>query len=144
MFPSSKRYKDLPDTMFDPFAYDKLARKMIKKMVDKSVWEAQNKIEAGKYFTREELQDDQELVNTWNDYRVETKDNVNSPAHYNLNEHGIECIQAIEASMSKEEFQGYVKGNCVKYIWRYKNKGKAKEDLQKAQWYLNKLIETVK
>lgn len=71
------------------------------------------------------------------------QDNVNSPAHYNLNEHGIECIQAIEASMSKEEFQGYLKGNIIKYLWRYKNKGKAKEDLEKAAWYLNKLKGTL-
>jgi hypothetical protein len=66
---------------------------------------------------------------------------VDSPPHYNQS--GIECIQAIEASMSKEEFQGYCKGNAQKYLWRYKYKGKEKEDLQKAQWYLNRLVETL-
>lgn len=66
-------------------------------------------------------------------------DPVNHPQHYNLNEHGIECIQAIEASMSKEGFKGYLKGNVMKYLWRYEYKGKALEDLEKAAWYLNKL-----
>lgn len=64
-------------------------------------------------------------------------DEVNSPSHYN--QHGIECIQAIEASMSKEEFQGYLKGNTIKYLWRYRYKGKPKQDLQKALWYLSRL-----
>ena len=56
---------------------------------------------------------------------------------------GVEAIQAIEASMSTEAFQGYLKGNCMKYIWRMSYKGKAKEDTLKAQWYLNRLIETL-
>jgi len=66
-------------------------------------------------------------------------DSVEKPAHYNQS--GIECIQAIEASMSKDQFCGYLKGNIQKYIWRYEDKNKI-EDLKKAQWYLNKLIET--
>ena len=66
-------------------------------------------------------------------------DNVEKPAHYNQS--GIECIQAIEASMSKDQFCGYLKGNIQKYVWRYEDKNKI-EDLKKAQWYLNKLIET--
>jgi len=66
-------------------------------------------------------------------------DNVEKPAHYNQS--GIECIQAIEASMRKDQFCGYLKGNIQKYIWRYEDKNKI-EDLKKAQWYLNKLIET--
>jgi hypothetical protein len=66
-------------------------------------------------------------------------DNVENPAHYNQS--GIECIQAIEASMTSDQFCGYLKGNIQKYIWRYEDKNKI-EDLKKAQWYLNKLIET--
>jgi len=68
-------------------------------------------------------------------------DPVNNPSHYNTG--GVEAIQAIEASMSAEAFQGYLKGNCMKYIWRMSYKGKAKEDTLKAQWYLNRLIETL-
>lgn len=65
-------------------------------------------------------------------------DNVNHPEHYTQG--GIECIDAIKASMTREEFVGYLKGNCLKYLWRYRNKGKAQEDLKKAQWYLDKLV----
>lgn len=66
-------------------------------------------------------------------------DNVNSPKHYNTG--NIECIEAIKASMSKEEFLGYLKGSGLKYLWRYRYKGKPVEDLEKAQWYLNKLTQ---
>lgn len=66
------------------------------------------------------------------------KDAVNNPQHYN--HRGIECISAIEASMAPSQFQGYLKGNIIKYLWRYEYKN-GLEDLKKAQWYLNKLIE---
>ena len=66
-------------------------------------------------------------------------DLVNHPSHYTNGK--IECIEAIEASMSPEEFKGYLKGNAIKYLWRYKLKGKPKEDLAKAQWYISKLSE---
>jgi hypothetical protein len=69
------------------------------------------------------------------------EDLVNHPTHYNSG--GIECIQAIEASMELEAFQGYLKGNILKYIWRMSYKGKALEDCEKSQWYLNKLISTL-
>lgn len=68
-------------------------------------------------------------------------DVVNKPSHYNKS--GIECIQAIEASMTREEFLGYLKGNVLKYNWRYRYKNGV-EDLEKAQWYQNKLLETYK
>lgn len=64
-------------------------------------------------------------------------DNVNSPAHYRQG--GIECIEAIKASMSEEGFKDYLKGNVMKYIWRYEHKGRAIEDIEKAMWYLNRL-----
>jgi hypothetical protein len=61
-----------------------------------------------------------------------------NPSHYT---HGaIECIEAIEASMSIEAFKGFLKGNAIKYLWRYQQKNGA-EDLKKAQWYLSRLIE---
>ena len=68
----------------------------------------------------------------------EEEDVVNSPNHYNNG--SIECIEGIQASMSTEAFAGYLKGNCMKYLWRYDYKGKPVEDLQKAQWYLAELI----
>ena len=67
-----------------------------------------------------------------------TPDMVNHPSHYT---HGkVECIDAIEESMTTEAFRGYCKGAALKYLWRYERKGKPLEDLQKAQWYLVKLI----
>ena len=68
-------------------------------------------------------------------------DNVSSPKHYSLNHKGIECIDAMEAALTPEEFKGYLHGNIIKYIWRYKYKN-GLEDLKKGQWYLNKLIAT--
>jgi hypothetical protein len=64
-------------------------------------------------------------------------DMVNSPRHYN--ESGIECIDALQAMLG-DGFEAYLQGNIAKYLWRYKYKNGG-EDLQKAKWYLNKLIE---
>jgi len=64
-------------------------------------------------------------------------DLVNHPSHYA--DSAIECIDAIEAQLTAEEFQGYLRGNCVKYTWRWRNKGGV-QDLKKAQWYLDRLI----
>lgn len=66
-------------------------------------------------------------------------DFVNHPKHYCDHPSGIECIDAIEAGMSEEMFEGYLKGCCNKYLWRYKIKG-GSESLRKAQWYLDRLI----
>jgi hypothetical protein len=62
-------------------------------------------------------------------------DSVNSPSHYTGE---VECIDAIKSSMSHEAFKGYLKGNIIKYIWRFERKN-GHEDLLKAQWYINKL-----
>ena len=41
--------------------------------------------------------------------------------------------------MTEEAFKGFLKGNCIKYLYRYENKNGA-EDLKKAQWYLSRLL----
>ena len=66
-------------------------------------------------------------------------DAVNHPRHYAKNG-GIECIEAQEASMSKEAFRGALKFNVQKYVWRYEDKEEPLEDLKKARWYLDLLI----
>ena len=66
------------------------------------------------------------------------EDVVNHPPHYT--DGGIECIEAIEAALTIEEYRGYCKGNCLKYIWRERHKG-GTESLKKAQWYLDRLIQ---
>lgn len=65
-------------------------------------------------------------------------DMVNSPAHYN--KAGIETIDIIQ-SVTGDGFETYLQGNILKYICRYKYKNGV-EDLEKARWYLNRLIET--
>ncbi len=64
-------------------------------------------------------------------------DMVDKPFHYN--QAGIECIDAIKAATGTG-FEQYLQGNIIKYVWRYRYKGKL-QDLKKAQWYLEKLIE---
>ncbi|MDU4943857.1 MAG: DUF3310 domain-containing protein [Mixta calida] len=68
-------------------------------------------------------------------------DNVNHPSHYTTG--GIECIDAMKASMTSEAFLGYLKGNIQKYLWRYEKKLAPAEDLKKARWYLDRLIAEV-
>jgi len=65
-------------------------------------------------------------------------DMVNEPPHYTQG--GIECIDAIRAALTPEEFRGFCKGNAIKYSWREKHKG-GNEDLKKAGWYLAKVVE---
>lgn len=67
--------------------------------------------------------------------------NVNHPTHYN--KAGIEAIEGIKGSMDINEYRGFLKGNVLKYLWRYEYKLKPLEDLKKAKWYLDKLIESV-
>jgi hypothetical protein len=64
-------------------------------------------------------------------------DLVNHPPHYVNGE--IECIEAIEAQLTPEEFRGYLKANIAKYVWRERHKG-GTESLKKARWYLDLLI----
>ena len=64
-------------------------------------------------------------------------DSVNQPEHYRQGE--IECIDAIEAALTPEEFRGYCKGNILKYVWRERHKAGA-ESLAKAEWYLRRLL----
>tara|TARA_R100001594_G_scaffold131076_1_gene170501 strand:+ start:4044 stop:4328 length:285 start_codon:yes stop_codon:yes gene_type:complete len=62
---------------------------------------------------------------------------VNSPPHYKQGD--VECIEAIKSACGAE-YQGYLQGNIMKYIWRYRAKGQSINDLKKAQWYLKELI----
>lgn len=63
---------------------------------------------------------------------------VNHPGHYNRGE--IECIDAARAMLTPDEFRGAMKFLTLKYIWREGQKGDAAEDLQKASWYLDRLL----
>jgi hypothetical protein len=67
-----------------------------------------------------------------------SSDPVN-PSHYKQG--GIECIEAIKAALG-EGFPDYLRGNVMKYLWRYKEKGGV-EDLRKSAWYLDRLFKEV-
>lgn len=64
-------------------------------------------------------------------------DMVNHPPHYTAG--GIECIEAIRAALTPDEFRGHCKANAMKYIWRERNKG-ADESIRKAIWYLTEMM----
>ena len=70
-------------------------------------------------------------------------DMVNHPTHYTTS--NIECIDALEslASGYKDPVQAGLAWQVVKYIWRSPLKGNQLEDLQKAKWYLDRLISKV-
>ena len=71
-------------------------------------------------------------------YARELKAAVNRPRHYTQN--GTETIEMIRQSLTDEEFSGYLKGNILKYVCRYKYKGMPLKDLMKSQWYLERLV----
>ena len=64
-------------------------------------------------------------------------DPVNHPEHYTSG--NIECLDAIKAALG-DNYKYYVQGNLLKYIWRFSLKN-GKQDLQKAQFYLNDLLD---
>lgn len=69
-------------------------------------------------------------------------DPVNHPAHYTRG--GIECIDAITAAVCElPGTEAWLVGQIIKYIWRYKWKN-GLEDLSKARFYLDRLIDTIK
>jgi len=98
-----------------------------------------------------DVKSDLDLIGEWGfdvkplDFTIKDKhleirkegDRVNHPSHYN--ESGIECIEAIRATLGSE-FPAYCKGNVMKYLWRYQYKNGI-EDLKKAQVYLNWMVE---
>ena len=65
-------------------------------------------------------------------------DTINHPSHYTQGE--IECIDAIKAALTPDEFRGYCKGNALKYIWRERHKGQD-DSIAKAKWYMDKITE---
>ena len=72
------------------------------------------------------------------------EDLVNNPNHYQSEGNGgIECIDAIQAALTEEEFQGFCKGNNIKYTWRANRKQDVRTNIEKARWYLNKLLDNL-
>jgi hypothetical protein len=85
------------------------------------------------------------MLNATKPKRVKAKlldDPVNSPSHYTAG--GIETIDYIKAKLTPEEYIGYLKGSVIKYTSRAGKKIDTIQDLEKAQWYMNRQIKELK
>ena len=69
-------------------------------------------------------------------------DMISNPRHYELGNTGVEAIDVIKASLTREEFIGYLRGNILKYQLR-SNKKNGIEDLKKADIYSGWLVEVL-
>ena len=77
-------------------------------------------------------------------YRLEKlppDDIINSPKHYIQG--SVECIDAIQAALTEEQFIGFLRGNVIKYHWRLGNKDIPLQEVEKGLWYANKLKEVL-
>jgi hypothetical protein len=63
------------------------------------------------------------------------------PEHYQTGQQ--QPIEYMENSFTQEEYDGFCKGNIIKYVSRFRSKN-GLEDLKKAQTYLQFLIDTYK
>lgn len=68
-------------------------------------------------------------------------DSINHPDHYHKG--GIDVIGFSEKQFSDAELRGFYRMNCLKYITRFDRKN-GREDLKKALFYLNKLLDLEK
>lgn len=71
--------------------------------------------------------------------KVEPKEMVNNPAHYQVD--GVSCIDIMIKLYGKDAVLNFCMLNSFKYQWRCNHKNNCKEDLQKARWYMNKYLE---
>ena len=68
-------------------------------------------------------------------------DKVNHPSHYTGGK--VECIDALEAATKDlMGIQAVCTANAIKYLWRWKKKN-GREDLEKAKWYIDRLLKEV-
>lgn len=66
-------------------------------------------------------------------------DMVNNPPHYTQGE--IECIDAIKSALGIEGFKYFCRGQIIKYTWRAEHKNDFNEDIQKCEYYVQRLRE---
>ena len=74
----------------------------------------------------------------WASDKVAEKDNVNHPSHYETGK--FECIDVMVETQGVEAVKAFCICNAFKYLYRHKNKN-GTEDVKKAIWYLNKLVD---
>lgn len=82
----------------------------------------------------------------WDDFSKDrgprTTDMVNHPPHYTKG--GIETIDYMEAKSTPEEFKGHLRLTAIKYLSRAGDKDDILQEYEKAEWYIKRLIETIK
>ena len=71
-----------------------------------------------------------------------TADAVNHPKHYEVWD-GLEAKEIVRMLLTEEEYNGWCKGNLIKYRMRagLKNPQKIVEDIEKAEWFKRELIQ---
>lgn len=62
---------------------------------------------------------------------------VDHPPHYTKG--AVECIDAIKAALTPDEYRGYLKGAILKYAWRERHKNRL-QDIKKLRWYATELV----
>mgnify|MGYP004544921049 CR=1 FL=1 len=65
---------------------------------------------------------------------------INHPEHYG-GDSIFECVKVLKAWLPEEEYRGFLRGNAIKYLCRLGKKDEAAQELKKARWYIDKLIE---
>ena len=114
---------------------------MINKTIDRFLeWSFQRKANL-LFKRRDKMSIDNITPQEWDSVRQIKKANhdpVNRPSHYNQGK--FECIEYIKQQLGSE-FPSYLEGSAIKYIHRHKDKNANIQDLEKAKWYINKLIE---
>lgn len=69
-------------------------------------------------------------------------DMINAPPHYTKG--AIQFLDYLKQQLSKEGYLGFLEASVMKYMHRHKLKDANIEDLEKANFYLNRLIEEYK
>lgn len=69
---------------------------------------------------------------------ISKEDSAINPKHYKSS--SFECIEVMRAIYGKEQLESFCRLNAFKYLFRHQKKNGV-EDLEKARWYLNKLID---
>ena len=70
------------------------------------------------------------------------KQDMINPSHYKKG--GIEAIDYMKAKSTPEEFKGHLRLTALKYLSRYGQKDNELQELEKAKWYLDRLIQELK
>lgn len=115
---------------------DKDCKEGIKAYFNQEICASKEELIGVKRMEEELKTPDEHLEDAIKEKDQQCNDKVNHPSHYNQ---GIEAIDIIE-SWNLD----FCLGNVIKYVLRAKYKGNIIEDLEKARWYLDREIDTLK